>query len=208
MPLHSKSRPFQSSKPLVLAASVTLLASSFAACGGESQDRAVGKDPAGRLATSPANAKRAGGTQTLPTDSQIKSAQNRVINPAEHTSKDAAKLPDDLREGTVTPNSSTAPADALSLAARAGRQWLVYRVNGKAPDSSVIPRSVWDGVPPMVPTERVKGAALTDGVKVFEAHPEGDEWSASVLTRDPRLPVIRLQIERDGGAVRVKEING
>ena len=208
MPLHSKSRPFQSSKPLVLAASMALVASSFAACGGESQDRAVGKEPAERLATSPAGAKRAGGTQTLPTDGQIKSAQNKVINPAENTSNDTAKLPKDLRERTVEPNSSTAPADALALAARAGRQWLVYRVNGKAPDPGVIPRSVWDGVPPMVPTERVKGAALTDGVKVFEAHPEGDEWSASVMTRDPRVPVIRLQIERGGGAVRVKEING
>ncbi|MDO9353322.1 MAG: hypothetical protein Q7T55_06485 [Solirubrobacteraceae bacterium] len=207
MPLHSKSRPFQSSKPLVLAASVTLLASSLAACGGESQDRGVGKESVKRLTTGLTQAERAGGTQSLPTDSQIKSAQNKVINPAEHRLK-GVKLPGDLGGQTVRPNSSTAPADALTLAARAGRQWLLYRVNGKAPDSSVIPRSVWDGVPPMVPTERVKGAALSNGVKVFEAHPTGDEWSASVLTRDPRLPVIRLQIARDGDTVRVKEIDG
>lgn len=104
--------------------------------------------------------------------------------------------------------ATTAPATVLALGKRAARRWIGYRINGVTPSTGVIPRSVWDGVPPAQPSERMKGAALTKDLHAFSAHPQGDGWVVSVSSRDPRMQFVVVTIDGPATSPKVSGISG
>lgn len=106
------------------------------------------------------------------------------------------------------PGGTTAPAPVLALAKKAAQSWIAYRINGVTPSSGVLPRSVWDGVPPAQPSERMKGAALMKDLHAFSAHPQGDGWVVSVSSRDPRMQFVVVTIVRPATSPTVSEISG
>ena len=134
----------------------------------------------------------------------VKRAQRQLM-PAPKNPK--AQLPAQQLPA-VAAGKTTAPADVLELTDRAGLQWLLYRINGDAPDPGVIPHALWDSVPPAAPDLRLKGAARTGKVKVVQAHPQGGSWSLIVATQDPRLAQIVITTKLHNGTPRVTEISG
>lgn len=102
----------------------------------------------------------------------------------------------------------TAPDSAVKLALIAAEQWLLYRINGDAPESGVIGRALWKSVPAAAPSERLKGGARKGGLKVISAHPEAGGWLLIVATRDPRVAQVVLKIKRSGGRMKVTEVGG
>jgi hypothetical protein len=147
-------------------------------------------------------------TSRVPTEAQIKSAQQAVIYPAPVAQSAAGRQQQDSREHDAKPSRTTAPERVLQLAARATHQWLRYRIDGKAPDAAVIPHRVWDGVPPAAPSLRMKGRALTTNLHAFSAHPEHHGWIVSVSTRDPRLPTIVVDLKGPAHRASVRGISG
>lgn len=177
---------------LTAVGTVAALAVVLSGCGGEeAPDRAViTSPPEAEVAAAPSAAE-------LPSEGDIRAAQSEPIATAT-TPRSSASA------DRVASSKDTAPEAVLDRAENAARQWLRYRFDGDAPDPAVIPRAVWDSVPPAAPQERMRGAARVEGVKAVGAHREGGRWVVMLSTRDPRMQ--DLVIEMDG--TTVEGVNG
>ena len=143
-----------------------------------------------------------------PSEAQIKSAQRAQIKSVERSHTQQDRQLQAAQRADAIPGPSTAPAGVLRLARRAAKVWIGYRINGVRPSARVIPRSLWDSVPPAAPADRMKGAALMTGMHAYSAHPQDDGWVVSVSSRDPRMPVLVVEVDGPATAPKVSGISG
>lgn len=176
---------------------------------GDAEQQPVSQGPAatpvaGETAVSQSAPTKKAPAAELPSEPEIRREQAAKEGPRAAAAK-ALQSDAERRSRRVSVDESTAPAPALSLAERAARQWLRFKLDGVKPSLNDV-AELAEGVATADPRERAKGRAVMTTFRAFAANPNGKGWSIQVATDDARLATVLVQVDKRAGQLQISAI--